>query len=169
MAGIQYLALGPPSAPMPQRVALRGDPSSMTNYVGKEVLLEVDIEGDAVVLKRIEYIVAGAVVGASSTPPFRAKWTPENDGGFQLRIRSTDISNAEYETPAIPMRVYKTFGNGEITRDIWHHRKEPSLKEVDRVALMRIMPDKKQFIKSLSTSEYGDHYTQRISGYLLPP
>ena len=169
VAGIQYQALSPPSTPMPLSVALRGDPSSMTHYIGQEVLLEVDIDGDAALLKRIEYVVAGAVVGASTTAPFRAKWTPEIDGSFQLSIRSTDITDAEYETTTLPLRVHRSYGSGEITREIWHGPQEQPLKEFDRAAILRRMPNKKEFIKSLSTSKYGDNYLQRISGYIISP
>ena len=169
VAGIQYQALSPPSTPMPLSMALRGDPSSMTSYVGQEVLLEVDIDGDAAILQRIEYVVAGAVVGASTIAPFRAKWTPETNGSFQLSIRSTDITEAEYETPAIPLRVHLAYGSGELTREIWQGFEERSLKEFDRAAILRQMPIKKEFIKSLSTSKYRDNYIQRISGYIFPP
>jgi NPCBM/NEW2 domain/FecR protein len=169
VCGMLIQALDEVKDTMPPVVTLRDAPEKIRLYLRQELPLEASVDGEIAQINRIDYVIGGTVVASSTRAPFRAKWSAEKPGSYQLIIRTIDNQNNVHDAQPISVLVYAAFGTGEITREIWNNIPGPRLNSALRIDLRTRAADLKDTISGFAAQSKNENYVLRLSGYLHLP
>ena len=154
---------------VPLNVSITSPLNNASFGVGNSVTIQAAVAGGTGTIQKVEFFSGTTKIGEDLTSPYSFIWNNVSEGNYQLSAEVTDSGNNNAVSSTITINVSPTVScsaTGSISQEIWNNVSGTS---VSSIPLNTAPGSTTELSIFQSSSNIGDNYGQRISGYVCPP